>query len=170
MKEGKLIIFFTIFGIISIPIRQQLTQENIKKERSFDTSRYVKTIAPACIEMFMSIEKNAKQYGIPMRYALGIAYAETRYNGPFHWEYNPEQQSGAGALGPMQIMPSTANLMWKEKVSKDKLLTDIDFNVETSMKLLSVLHLKYKDWKVVFGAYNTGHPIVNEYAERVYNF
>ena len=42
------------------------------------------------------------------RYAYGIAYAETRYKGPFHWNYNPAQTSCVGAEGPMQIMLSTA--------------------------------------------------------------
>jgi hypothetical protein len=29
---------------------------------------------------------------------------------------------------------------------------------------------KYGDWKVVFGCYNTGRPIVNDYAHKVYNY
>ena len=28
----------------------------------------------------------------------------------------------------------------------------------------------YKDWKVAFGAYNTGRPVVNQYALDVYNY
>jgi hypothetical protein len=38
------------------------------------------------------------------------------------------------------------------------------------MKLLRKLYDKYKNWKIVFGCYNTGRPCVNDYAERVYNF
>ena len=39
----------------------------------------------------------------------------------------------------------------------------------TSMKYLRMLHNQYKNWKIVFGYYNTGYPRVNGYAERVYN-
>jgi hypothetical protein len=38
------------------------------------------------------------------------------------------------------------------------------------MKLISDLYVKYKDWKIVFGAYNTGSPIVNKYARDVYAY
>ena len=171
MKDSRIILFFVIFGIISITIRQQIVSTEIINEKSYvDTTHFLFPDSPACLTMFTSIEKNAAKYGIPIRYALGIAYVETRYQGPFHWDYNPRQQSGSGALGPMQVLLSTANMMWGEKVSKERLLSDIDFNVETSMKLLSLLHKKYKDWKVVFGCYNTGQPIINEYAEKVYRF
>jgi soluble lytic murein transglycosylase-like protein len=119
--------------------------------------------------MYFNIEKFAEKYNIPKRYAYGIAYAETRYEGPFHWKYRPAQTSHAGAVGPMQIMPTTADMMWpKKKVSRDRLKRDIAFNVETSMKLLRRLHDKYGDWKIVFGCYNTGRPMVNGYAEMVY--
>jgi hypothetical protein len=171
MKDSRLILFFIIFGIISIPIRHQIVSEEIIDEKSYvDTTHFLLPSSPACLKMFTSIEKNAIKYRVPIRYALGIAYAETRYQGPFHWNYDPIQRSGAGALGPMQIIPSTADMMWNKKISREKLLSDIDFNVETSMKLLSSLHKKYKDWKIVFGCYNTGRPIVNDYAEKVYNF
>ena len=127
--------------------------------------------SPPCLQMHYSIEHHAKNYNIPLNYAYGIAYVETSYDGPFDWDYNPAQTSYAGAIGPMQIMPSTANLMWpKEKIGKRQLMHDIDFNVETSMKLLHRLYEKYGDWKIVFGCYNTGRPCINEYANKVFNF
>ena len=62
-------------------------------------------------------------------------------------------------------------MMWKDKeFTKEELKNDIEFNVETSMKLLRHLHDKYGDWKIVFGCYNTGKSIVNQYAIDVYNF
>ncbi len=124
---------------------------------------------PACIQMYFSIEKFADKYNIPKRFAYGIAFAETRYAGPFDWDYKHTQESFAGAIGPMQIMPSTARMMWPDSsISNKKLMHDIQFNVETSMKLLRILHNKYGDWKIVFGCYNTGRPCVNGYAEKVY--
>lgn len=124
---------------------------------------------PPEIRMFYAIEKYAEDYQIPRKYAYGIAFAETSYEGPFHRNYNHKQTSYAGAVGPMQIMPSTAKLMWpKEQITKTRLF-NIGFNVHTSMKLLRDLHDRYGNWKVVFGCYNTGRPIVNKYAEKVYS-
>ena len=100
---------------------------------------------------------------------LGIAFAETRYKGPFHWRYNHAQTSCVGAEGPMQIMLSTAHGNNKDNVSRERLRTDIEYNVRTSMKLLRKLHNIYGNWKLVFGCYNTGRPCVNGYAENVYN-
>jgi hypothetical protein len=124
---------------------------------------------PPCLQMYFSIEKFAEQYNIPKRFAYGIAFAETRYEGPFDWDYQHTQTSFAGAIGPMQIMPSTAKMMWPgSSITNKKLMNDIQFNVETSMKLLRRLYDKYGNWKTVFGCYNTGRPCVNGYAERVY--
>jgi len=127
--------------------------------------------APSCLQMYYNIEKFAKAYRIPRRFAYGIAYAETGYEGPHHWGYDHKQTSSAGAIGPMQIMPTTATMMWPEKkISRKQLKSDINLNVETSMKLLRCLHDKYGDWKKVFGCYNTGRPCVNDYAKEVYAY
>ena len=169
MKYHKILFMFAILGIISIPLRHYVSAK-IDVRSGFADSKIYGQSSPPCVEMFSAIEKYAKVYDIPLKYALGIAYAETRYSGPFDWGYNPERVSVAGALGPMQIMPSTAEMMWNEKIPKDRILSDIDFNVETSMKLLRYLHDRYGNWKTVFGCYNTGRPCVNGYAEQVYNF
>jgi soluble lytic murein transglycosylase-like protein len=94
-----------------------------------------------------------------------VAYRETRYQGPFDWNYNGKLISVSGAKGPMQIMPSTANYVSGKKISQKDLLYNIDLNVQISMKLLSKLHKQYKDWAVICGYYNTGLPIINDYAK-----
>jgi len=125
---------------------------------------------PPCIQMHYYLEKYAAEYGIPLRYAYGVANCETGYKGAFHWKYNPAQTSCVGAVGPMQVMPATASWVWKSEVSAQKLREDIRFNVETSMKYLQHLHKIYGDWKVVFGCYNTGKPMINGYALEVFNY
>ncbi len=126
--------------------------------------------SPASLQMYNYIKQYADTFDIPLRYAFGIANTETGYNGPFHWNYNPAQTSCAGAVGPMQVMVSTARWINKDGVSKEKLRTDIEYNVYTSMKLLHKLFIKDRDWKVVFGEYNTGRPCINGYAHKVYNY
>jgi soluble lytic murein transglycosylase-like protein len=127
--------------------------------------------SPPCLQMYYLIEKYAEQYNIPKRYAYGIAYCETRYRNPFQWTYYHKQTSFAGAVGPMQIMYPTAKYMWPgKKFTKTELRDNIALNVETSMKFLRHLHNRYHNWKIVFGYYNTGRPMINGYALNVYNY
>ena len=124
---------------------------------------------PPCLQMYKHIKAYADTFDIPLRYAFGIARIETGYLGPMHWRYNPEQISSAGALGPMQVMLSTARGINKDNVTRHQLRTDIEYNVRTSMKLLRRLYNLRGNWKLVFGEYNTGRPCVNGYAIKVSN-
>lgn len=126
--------------------------------------------SPPSLQMYKYIKAYADTFNIPMRYAFGVAHAETRYCGPFHWKYNPAQTSCSGALGPMQILLSTARYLNKDNVSRETLKTDIKYNVRTSLKYLRILHNRYKRWDLVFGYYNTGYPQVNGYAHKVLNY
>ena len=125
--------------------------------------------SPPSLQMYKYIKAYADTFDIPVRFAFGVAKIETGYKGPFHWKYNPAQTSCAGAVGPMQIMLPTARGLNKDGVSKEKLRTDIEYNIKTSMKYLHRLYCKYRNWKIVFGCYNTGRPCINGYAEQVYN-
>jgi soluble lytic murein transglycosylase-like protein len=119
------------------------------------------------IQMYFYIKQYAEIYGIPEPYAFALAYQETRYEGPLDLDYNHKKTSSAGALGPMQVMPSTANLIYGQSVSKFKLMTDIKFNVKISMMILRRLYDQYNNWGMAFGAYNTGRPCVNGYAKKI---
>jgi soluble lytic murein transglycosylase-like protein len=123
--------------------------------------------APPCLQMYFNIEKYSEQYGVPRNYAFGIAHAETGYRGPFHWSYRHDQTSTAGAVGPMQIIPRYAGPFVDEKFTSRQLKTDIKMNVVASMKMLKRLHQIHGDWRLAFGAYNTGRPCVNGYAIKV---
>lgn len=116
------------------------------------------------LEMYELIEKYSDYYNIPKYIAYNIAYLETNYRGPFHISYKPNLTSSAGAVGPMQVMPSTAEFINKEPISKNNLRNDMELNISTSMKLLNYLYNKYENWAIVCGCYNTGKPILNSYA------
>ena len=170
MKTKIIIFAFLMTGLLSVPVRHYFHRSYVEDNNTESNTSLWKSNHTKSMAMFIAIHKNAEKYDIPKKYAFGIAYTETSYKGPMQWNYNPNLVSSAGALGAMQIMPSTAEMIWKKKISKGKLLNDIEFNVETSMILIKKLHDKYKNWKVAFGCYNTGTPCVNEYAEKVYNF
>lgn len=144
--------FITIQGTPDIYVKKQIDKND-----------------PPCLQMYFYISKYAKKYNVPLDYAFGLAYQETRYMGPFHWKFKPNQKSFANAVGPMQIIPSTADGIWKRKVDRDSLKNNIELNVETSMKFLRLLKDRYKEWDLVFGYYNTGQILVNQYALNIIN-
>jgi hypothetical protein len=45
--------------------------------------------APPSLQMYKYIKAYADTFDIPVNYAFGIAFCETRYEGPFQWKYNP---------------------------------------------------------------------------------
>lgn len=126
--------------------------------------------SPPSLQMYKYIKAYADTFNIPIRYAFGVAYAETRYGGPFHWRYNHAQTSCTGAEGPMQVLLSTARYVNKDNVSREHLRNNIKYNVRTSMKLIRKLYNRYHNWEICFGYYNTGYPVVNDYARRVVNY
>ena len=109
--------------------------------------------------------KVLKKYGVPKHIAYNVAYKETRYQGPFHWSYTPSHISSAAAVGPMQIITKWAHRFAGRRITQNELMTNIDLNVMVSMKMLQYGYKRYKNWSQALGAYNTGRPIINEYAD-----
>ena len=163
----KLLIALILISTIGIVYYEKTTFVFLKEKNAFGKISYDSDVPS--VKMYFAIKKYAAEYNIPEDYAFTVAYLETGYKGPLDLNYNHEQTSFAGAHGPMQVMLKTARWINKDNVSKNQLITDIDYNVRTSMKLIRQLKNQYKDWSIVFGYYNTGHPIVNSYAIKVVN-
>lgn len=162
----KTLVVFSLAGLLAFWVYTKDSTEFNPEEVPIITEK-----SPPCLQMYYLIEKYSEKYNVPRNYAYGIAYCETRYVEPFQWDYDHKRTSSAGAVGPMQIMYTTAQMMWPgKKFTKEYLKDNIEFNVETSMKLLRHLHDKYGDWKTVFGCYNTGRPLINQYALNVFNY
>jgi hypothetical protein len=166
-----LVMSFTLAILLTLYPMLHSKDEPITNEdpylRGVDTAQITKEIPS--IQMYYYIKKYSNIYQVPESYAFSIAYVETRYKGPLDSSYNHKLTSYAGACGPMQIMPSTAKLVAGKPISRKILTSDIQLNVELSMKLCRILHDKYKNWGLVFGAYNTGRPCINRYAKAVLN-
>jgi len=165
MKTTKITLIIIILSIISCSVFKMEKPKTNYIVNIEDGKDILSEKQLSCLKMYESLEKYSVEYDIPRYIFYNIAFIETRYHGPFDWKYKHNLGSYAGALGPMQIMPSTAKLIHGEKVSKDKLRNDIDFNVKTSAMVLKVLYIKYEDWGKVCGAYNTGRPIINKYSK-----
>jgi soluble lytic murein transglycosylase-like protein len=167
LNNIKLGVVAVVSAATAITTTVQTDEPEVKQEVRIPEK--IQRNTPPCMQMYNYIKQYADTFDVPLRFAFGIANAETGYRGPFHWNYNHAQGSNAGALGPMQIMLPTARSNNNDNVSRERLRNDIEYNVRTSMKVLRKLYNKYRNWKVVFGCYNTGRPCINGYAERVYN-
>ena len=64
----------------------------------------------------------------------------------------------------MQIITRWAHQYAGRHVSQNELLTNVDLNVMVSMKMLRKLYDMHHSWALACGGYNTGSPIINEYA------
>jgi soluble lytic murein transglycosylase-like protein len=122
------------------------------------------TAGTISLQMYESIEHWSDSFDIPKHIAYNVAYLETRYQGPFHFNYNPYQESHAGAVGPMQIITRWARPYVRKRLSEKELKTNIDLNVRISMQMLRKWYSIHKDWTLACGAYNSGSPIRNSYA------
>ena len=124
---------------------------------------YVKFSTPE-YQLHYYIQKYSEMYGVPKAMLYRVARLETGYDGPEDSEYNPYQISTAGAMGPMQVMATTADFVWGEQINRFRLLYDIEFNIHTSVRYIKNLKSQYGSWKTAFGFYHTGKPIIDSYA------
>jgi soluble lytic murein transglycosylase-like protein len=69
----------------------------------------------------------------------------------------------------MQLMPIIAKDIYDKNISQNKMRKDIELNVKTSAKFLAKLYKRYGDWGKVCAYYNTGKPILNDYARYAVN-
>jgi soluble lytic murein transglycosylase-like protein len=155
LKSWYLII---ILGIVSI------MYYNLNKRLDYFEERLDLANGTISLQMYESIEHWSDSFNIPKHIAYNVAYLETRYQGPFHFNYNPYQKSYAGAVGPMQIITRWARPYVRGRITEKELKTNIDLNVKISMQMLRKWYSIHGDWTLACGAYNSGQPIRNGYA------
>ena len=156
-----LITLLIITGVLTCGFLLQIQEEKFEMKIASlgDSSN-----SPACLQMFNLIEKKSEENDIPKYILYNVAWLETRYCGPFDWDYNPYQTSSAGAQGPMQIITRFAHVHAGHHVTAKELRTDLELNIDVSCSMLKKLYKQYGRWDIVLGYYNTGYPQVNDYA------
>ena len=117
--------------------------------------------------MYESIILCADSFDVPLHIAFNVATIETSYRGPNDTNYVHNRVSPAGAVGPMQIMPQYASWFAGFPVKREELKDSIELNVWLSMKILKYQYNRYGTWEKALGAYNTGKPIINQYARKL---
>jgi soluble lytic murein transglycosylase-like protein len=155
LKSWYLIIILGIVGLMYY---------NVNRRLDYFEERLDLANGTISLQMYESIEHWSDSFNIPKHIAYNVAYLETRYQGPFHFKYNPYQKSYAGAVGPMQIITRWARPYVRRRISEKELKTNIDLNVMISMKMLRNWYSIHHDWTLACGAYNSGQPIRNDYA------
>lgn len=154
-----------IYGVILFFTISLLLITNFPPSKNYCVpTKPISTYNSIPTEVEFCINQACDKYKIPHYIAYNMAYKETSYRGPKDESYRHNRTSSCGALGVLQIMPSTANFIKKEKIDKHKLKNDISYNIDLGLKYLSYLHKKYKRWDIALGYYNTGYPKVNSYS------
>jgi len=156
-----LVTLLVITGILTCGYMLQSEQEKFEMTilQLGDSSN-----SPACLQMYNLIERKSEENNIPKYILYNVAWLETRYGGPFDWDYNPYRTSSAGAQGPMQIITRYAHPHAGRTVTAKELRTNLELNINVSCSMLNRLYKQYGRWDIVLGYYNTGYPQVNDYA------
>lgn len=107
------------------------------------------------------VVKYAKEFGVEEP----LVYAVIRTESGFR----PEVESGAGAIGLMQLMPSTFDWLQErldgEVIYASDALQDPDINVRYGTYLLSILLKRYENRETAIAAYNAGTSTVDGWLE-----
>jgi soluble lytic murein transglycosylase-like protein len=155
--------FLCVFAVMGFVFHKIERTEEEKQEQYLEQLG-LEPSAPVCLQMYSCIEKYSEKYRVPRHIAFNVAFRETRYQGPFHWSYTTNHKSHSGAVGPMQIITKYSHRFAGRHVTETELMTNVDLNVSVSMKMLRKWFEVYRDWGKACGAYNTGSPVLNDYA------
>lgn len=101
-------------------------------------------------------EVYSEKFSVDKALVLAVMRAESRFD--------EDAVSEKGAVGLMQVLPSTAEFISGERVSGEKLL-DPDFNVGTGAAYLSYLFGRFSCEQTVVAAYNAGEGRVAKWLE-----
>jgi soluble lytic murein transglycosylase len=95
------------------------------------------------------IERAARRHGVPAAMVKAVIHAESAFN--------PKAVSSKGAMGLMQLMPATAELLGVEEPFQARQ------NVQGGTRYLRTLHDRYGSWTHTLAAYNAGPSAVDQY-------
>ena len=101
------------------------------------------------------VSKYSDEYGVPEYIIYAVIKAESGFDS--------SALSSDGAIGLMQIMPST--FKWMTDINDESYETGMLYDPETNIKYgtyyLQYLYQRYSRWPTVFAAYNAGPEAVD---------
>jgi len=122
------------------------------------------------------IVKFGKEKPLPMEYRDIVERVSVQENVPEHIIYAviytessfvSDAISPVGAMGLMQLLPSTAQWLVEREGGEydESLITDPEFNIENGTKYLKILYDRYKNWDAAHAAYHAGFSRVDSWLE-----
>lgn len=136
LVRSAVIISILVLSVLSGLFFQFLIDKFERREYPMNYSEYV--------------TKYASEYGVPEHVVYAVIKTES--------DFQSGAVSDAGAVGLMQLMPSTFN--WLCTLTRENHDTGMLYDPETNIKYgtyyLSYLYLAYGDWNTVYAAYNAG--------------
>ena len=107
------------------------------------------------------IEIYSEEYGVPKHLIFSVIKVESGFD--------PYAESSAGAVGLMQMMPSTFEWLTSAEHLGENLsvsrLTDPEVSIRYGTYYLRYLYQKFGNWDVVLAAYNGGEGNVTQWLE-----
>ncbi|MBE6661622.1 MAG: lytic transglycosylase domain-containing protein [Ruminococcaceae bacterium] len=106
------------------------------------------------------VERYAKQYEVPENLIYAVIRTES--------DFDPEAVSSVGAVGLMQMMPSTFRWLSDDMLGEhleDGMLYDPETNIRYGVYYLRRLYDRYGDWPTACAAYNAGNGRVDGWLE-----
>ena len=117
-----------------------------------------KNVYPRPDEYAPFVEKYSSEYGVPEELVYAVIKTES--------SFNSSAVSSKGAIGLMQMMPSTFEWLTKD-VLRDHLSSGMLYDPETNIKYgtyyLSRLYNRFGDWDTALAAYNGGEGNVSDW-------
>jgi soluble lytic murein transglycosylase-like protein len=109
------------------------------------------------VQLAPEIDAVARRHNIDPLLMHAIAHVESRHNA--------QARSHAGALGVMQVMPTTGQ---RFGVAQQSSLHHVPTNLEVSATYLKVLQERFgNNLQLVLAAYNAGEGAVERYGRRI---
>lgn len=116
---------------------------------SFVRESYLRTKYPVCYAS--SVEQYSTQYNIPPSLLYSVIRTESKFE--------PDAVSVAGAVGLVQMLPSTFRWLSDEMLGEhlpDGMLSDPETNIRYGACYLRLLYNRYQNWTTAIAAYNAG--------------
>lgn len=105
------------------------------------------------------VEHYSEEYDVPKNLIFSVIKVESGFD--------PTARSSAGAVGLMQMMPSTFEWLTSEEHLDENLsalcLTDPEVSIRYGTYYLRYLYLKFENWDTALAAYNGGEGNVTNW-------
>lgn len=114
---------------------------------------------PLPVEYREVVEATAFEEGIAEHILYAVIYTES--------SFDAEAESSVGAMGLMQLLPSTAQWLCEREGAEynESMLTDPEFNVKYGARYLKILYDRYENWDAAHAAYHAGFTRVDSWLE-----